>query len=99
LGASGSASRAAAGALRLGNTVGAAMTNRRVLGPAEAGIMVWGALAVLLLVVVVLIWPRVIVIPLAALGLWVGLSLLVRAHLLRRQRHFASRRAGGSGVR
>ena len=98
MGVSGSASRAAAGALRLGNTVGAAMTNRRVLGPAEAGIMVWGAVAILLLVAVGLTWPRLIVVPLAALGLWVGVSLLVRAHLLRQQQRQASRRAGG-GVR
>jgi cardiolipin synthase len=74
------------------------MTNRRVLGPAEAGIMVWGALAILLLVVVGLVWPRVIVVPLALIGLWVGASLLVRAHQLRRQQRRSSRRAA-SGLR
>jgi cardiolipin synthase len=36
----GSASRAAAGALRLGDAVGAAIINRRVLGSTEAGTMV-----------------------------------------------------------
>jgi cardiolipin synthase A/B len=81
----GSASRAAAGALRIGNTVGAAMGNRRVLGPAEAGIMVLVAAVMLVLIIVGVLWPLVIVLPLAALGVWVALSLLVRAHLLRRQ--------------
>ena len=37
--ASGSAGRAAAGVLRIGNAVGAAITDHRVLGPAEAKIM------------------------------------------------------------
>ena len=35
----GSSSRAAAGAIQIGRTVGAAITNRRPLGPAEARIM------------------------------------------------------------
>ena len=81
----GSASRAAAGALRIGNTVGAAITNHRVLGPAEAGITVLVALAVLLLVTVGVLWPLVVVAPLALLGLWIAVSLLVQAARLRHQ--------------
>ncbi len=80
----GSASRAAAGALRIGNTVGAAMTNRRVLGPAEAGIMAITALIIIALIVVALLWPLAVVIPLALLGGWVALSLIVRAVTLKR---------------
>jgi cardiolipin synthase len=88
----GSASRAAAGALRIGNTVGAAMSNRRVLGPAEAGIMVLMAVVMLVLVALSLLWPQIIAIPLSVLGLWIAISLLVRAHLLRRRGHHESER-------
>jgi cardiolipin synthase len=90
----GSASRAAAGALRIGNTVGAAMGNRRELGPAEAGIMVVVAVVMLLLLGVAVMWPLAVVVPLAVLGLWVAVSLLVRAYLLRRRGyHETDRRA------
>ena len=88
----GSASRAAAGALRIGNTVGAAMSDRRVLGPAEAGIMVLVAGAVLVLVAVGLFWPLAVVLPLSVLGLWIAISLLVRAYLLRRRGYQESER-------
>jgi cardiolipin synthase len=80
----GSASRAAAGALRIGNAVSAAMSNRRVLGPAEAGVMAVVGLVILALVVVSVMWPLAVVLPLSVLGLWIAISLLVRAHLLRR---------------
>ncbi|MBM3342098.1 MAG: cardiolipin synthase B [Betaproteobacteria bacterium] len=86
----GSATRAAAGALRIGNTVGAAMGNRRLLGPAEAGIMVAVAAALLAIVGVGLMWPRAVVLPLSALGVWIALTLLVRAYLLRRRGHHES---------
>jgi cardiolipin synthase len=92
----GSASRAAAGALRIGNTVGAAMSNHRVLGPAEAGIMVVVGAVLLLLIAVGLMWPLVVVVPLALMGLWIAISLLVRAYLLRRRGyHEADRPAPG----
>ena len=81
----GSASRAAAGALRIGNTVGAAITNHRVLGPAEAGIMALVALAMLGLVTIALLWPLAVALPLSLLGAWIALSLLARAYVLRRQ--------------
>ena len=80
----GSASRAAAGALRLGNTVGAAIINRRVLGSTEAGTMVGVGLALLALAAAVLWWPLAVAAPLAVLGAWVALSLLVKAWRLRR---------------
>jgi cardiolipin synthase len=82
----GSASRAAAGALRIGNTVGAAMSNRRALGPAETGTLLLVAAATLLLAVVALMWPLVVAVPLSLLGLWVSTSLLVRTILLWRRR-------------
>jgi cardiolipin synthase len=85
----GSASRAAAGALRISNTVGAAMTNHRMLGPAEAGIMAMVAVAIIGLVTIGLLWPLAVVLPLCALGLWVAISLLVRAWLLQREKREA----------
>jgi cardiolipin synthase len=80
----GSASRAAAGALRLGNTVGAAIINRRVLGPAEAGLMAAVALVFLAVAAVGVLWPLALAAPLALLAAWIALSLLVRAWELRR---------------
>lgn len=85
----GSASRAAAGALRIGNTVGAAITDHRMLGPAEAGIMAMVGVAIIGLVSIGLLWPLAVVLPLCALGLWVAISLLVRAWLLRREKRAA----------
>ncbi len=81
----GSASRAAAGALRIGNTVGAAITNHRVLGPAEAGIMAIMSVVILALVAIGLLWPLALVLPLCALGMWIAVSLMVRAIVLRRE--------------
>jgi cardiolipin synthase len=78
----GSTTRAAAGAIRLGNTVGAAITNHRVLGPAEAQIMIMGGLLLLVLSVVSVIWPLLLTIPFAAVGIWFAITLLFRAYAL-----------------
>ncbi len=80
----GSASRAAAGALRIGNTVGAAITSHRMLGPAEAGIMAVMGLAILGLVAIGVLWPLAVVVPMSVVGVWIAVSLLVRAFVLRR---------------
>ncbi len=56
---SGSAGRAAAGAVSVGSALGAALTNRRTLGPAEAGLLATMAMFVLGVVVVAALWPRV----------------------------------------
>jgi len=79
----GSAGRAVAGALRLSHVVGAAMTNRRALGPAEARVMAGGGMLLLFIAIIALLWPRVITVPLALLGLWAGAILLGRAYRLR----------------
>ena len=84
-GSSGRASRAAAGALRIGNTVGAAFTNRRTLGPAESGLMLSIALGFLLLAVIAVIVPLAITAPLAVLALWIAVTLLVRAWRARKR--------------
>jgi len=78
----GSAGRAAAGALRIGNTVGAALSNRRMLGPAEAGVMLKIGLVLTLLGVLGMLWPLVVAIPVGVMAVWIGLSLLVKARRL-----------------
>jgi cardiolipin synthase len=70
----------------IGSAVGAAMTGRRVLGPAEARIMGTAGAGLLLLGVVALLWPRVVAVPLAVLAIWLAGSLLYRAWRLHRER-------------
>lgn len=78
----GSGGRAAAGAIRIGNAVGAAFTNRRVLEPVEARIMVSTSLLLLALVVLMWFFPRVLTYPLIVVLLWISLALLYRAYRL-----------------
>jgi cardiolipin synthase len=78
------ARRAAAGAVRLGYTIGAAVAGRRTLGAAEAVLAGRGGVLLLLLALVTLVWPLVTAIPAALLCGWLGLSLLVKAWRLRR---------------
>jgi cardiolipin synthase len=75
----GTAVRAAAGALRIGHTVGAAITNRRVLGRTEGGIMAVTGAVLLGLVAVGIVWPAVLAAPIVLLAGWVGIALVVRA--------------------
>ena len=81
----GSAVRAAAGALRLSHTVGAAITNRRVLGRTEAGTMAAVGAVLLALTAAGLVWPLVLALPIAVLAGWVGIALVIRALALYRR--------------
>jgi cardiolipin synthase len=85
-GRSGSIGRAAAGALSVGSAVGAAMTAGRVLGPAEARIMAMAGTALLALALLATFWPRVIAVPVAAIAMWLAVTLFVRAWSLHRER-------------
>lgn len=78
-GAGGSATRAAAGALRIGNALGSVLAARRVHGPAERWLMAQGGLLLAVLAGVGFVWPRLLAWPLAAFSLWLGLALLARA--------------------
>ncbi len=82
----GGAGRAAAGALRLGRTVGAALTEQRVLATTEARIVAFVAVAAALLGICVVIWPWVAAVPVALFLAWASLVLFTRAFSLRRQR-------------
>jgi cardiolipin synthase len=88
---SGSAGRAAAGAVSVGSALGAALTNRRALGPAESGLLAKMAVAAVALGVVGALWPAVLAWPVAALAAWVGFSWLGKAWGLHREarRHAA----------
>jgi cardiolipin synthase len=81
----GSSGRAAAGALRIANTVGAALTDRRVLGDTATGPLVIGALALTALAVVGFLWPALIGWPLGVVAAWLALNFGVRAWRLRRR--------------
>jgi cardiolipin synthase len=74
----------AAGAIGVSNAVGAAITNSRLLGPAEAKSMMGAGLLLTALAVIAVLWPRVITVPLAMICVWVAFALMVRAYRLRR---------------
>jgi cardiolipin synthase len=78
-GAGGSATRAAAGALRIGNALGSVLAARRVHGSAERRLMAQGGILLAVLAGAGFLWPRLLAWPLAAFGLWLGLALLARA--------------------
>ncbi len=82
----GSASRAAAGALRIGRTVSAALAAQRVLAPTEARLVAAFALGLAVLAGVVVLWPLVAAVPVAILLCWACLGLLAKARALRRER-------------
>jgi len=78
----GSASRAAASALRIGNSVSAALTDRRVLGPAEAGFMAKVGAVLVALAVAGFVWPVILTVPFGIAAGWIGVALLIRAYRL-----------------
>lgn len=82
---SGSAGRAVAGAVRIGNTIGAAF-NRRVLGAVEAHITLIAGGVLMALSILFAFFPRALAYPLVALAAWVALILLYRSYRLYAQR-------------
>jgi cardiolipin synthase A/B len=83
---SGSAGRAAAGAVSVGSALGAALTGRRVLDAAEAGLLSKMGAAVLALSIVAAIWPHFVAWPAAIFGAWLGVAWLFKAFALRRRK-------------
>ena len=82
----GSAGRAAAGAIRLSNTIGAAFTNRRVLDSAEARMLTLFGILSLGLAILFTLVPKVLVYPAVVLLAWMALALLYKGYRLYRQR-------------
>lgn len=77
---------ATAGAIRLGNTVSAALGNYRLLGPAEATLVLVAGLLLILLAVAALLFPRFVLAPVVLVGLWLGGALILQASRLRAER-------------
>ena len=86
----GSTGRAAAGAVRIGNALGAAFTNRRVLEPLEARIMITVGLLFFGLAVLFALFPWILMAPLVLAFLWIAVALLYRGIKLHRQRKWGS---------
>ena len=78
-GAGGVGTRAAAGALRIGNAIGEALGSRRLHGPAERRLMISGAMTLALLGVAAIVFPKAIAWPFGLLSAWMGVALLARA--------------------
>ena len=82
----GSAGRATASVFRIGNSVGAAMSNRRVLEPVETRIMTTAGLLLLGLAALFALFPRLLAYPLIAIIFWLAVALLYRGYELKRER-------------
>jgi cardiolipin synthase len=82
---SGSTGALAAGAVRIGNAVGAVLTQRRVLAPVEWRLMSVVGLALCASSLLTFLYPQAIAYPAAALGCWGGLATVWRAYRLRRR--------------
>ena len=76
---SGSAGRAAAGAVRFGSAVGAAITRPRELLQQDGKIMGLAAAVLLVLATLGAVWPKAIAWPSAAIAFWFALAFLIRA--------------------
>jgi len=85
-GPGGSASRAAAGALRLGRTVGAALSEQRLLEATEGRVIGVAGILALGIGAIALLWPHVVAIPFAVLFIWIAIVLWIRAYTLHKTR-------------
>lgn len=84
--APGSGGRAARGVLTLGSTVGAAITQHRLLGPAEWTIMIDAGVILVCFAAVAVLLPRIIAIALAVLAVCLAVTLFLHAYKLRKRR-------------
>jgi cardiolipin synthase len=92
--ATSSGGRAAAGAMRIGSTVSAAVSNRRVLEPIEAHIAIIAGTALIALALLAFTYPRGVAYPLAVFAAWIAAALLFRGfNLLREQKREAAKTA------
>lgn len=79
-----SAGRAATGVMAMGSTASAAIGRSRLLGPAEAPIMVGAGLVLLSVCVLAVLFPRSVSIAVAFCSGWIGIVLLFKSLRLRR---------------
>jgi len=78
----GSMGRAGAGTIRIGYTVGAALTENRLLGHAEAKITGAAGLVLLVIALAGFVWPLAVSLPLGVFLGWLAVSLLIRTYKL-----------------
>ena len=90
--AGGSSGRAAAGALRLANSMSAALGARRVLGEVAGAPWLTTAIVFAVLAVVAVLWPAAIAWPFGALAAWVALNLGIRGLRQRARKRSESKR-------
>jgi cardiolipin synthase len=83
-GGGGSVGRAAAGTIRISNTIGAAFTNRRLMESVEARLMVIAGALLLALAALFVFFPSVLVYPVIVIFTWVALTLFYRGYKLHR---------------
>ena len=83
----GSSGRAAAGAIRISNAVGAAFTNRRVLQPVEARLILISGLLLLGFATLLYFFPQVVGYSLMAISCWIGVVFIYRSWKLYRKRN------------
>lgn len=95
----GSGGRAAAGAFRIGSTLSAAVTNRRILEPVEAHIALIAGLALAGLSTLAFVFPRGISYPFAVLAIWPAAALVVRGLRLLRARPHADDAGEGESTK
>jgi len=83
---------AAAGAIRMGRTLGAALTRRREVGPAEAINLFWSSLIFLSLGVLALFVPKAISLPFGIIAVWFAIAGLFQSwRLYARERNVHER--------
>ena len=69
----------------MSRTLGAALTARREVGPAEAINLFWSSALFLIVGLVAVLVPRAVAVPLGVLALWMALAGLYRAWRLYRE--------------
>ncbi len=81
----GSVGRAAAGTIRISNTITAAFTNRRVMEAVEARLMTFGGILLLGLAILFAFVPGVLVYPVIVIFTWIALTLFYKGFKLHRK--------------
>jgi cardiolipin synthase len=82
----GSGGRAAAGAMRISNALGAAFADRRVLEPVESRLLLASGALLLALAALFAFFPRLLAVPLTLALAWGALALIHRGLALHRAR-------------
>ncbi len=77
---------ATAGAIRVGNTVTAALGGHRVLRPAEASLLIAGGVALLAVATLAVFFHWILVVPVVFAAAWLGITLILDGVKLRRSR-------------